>query len=726
MVDTPDRMIQIYRCLGNQEHLPDNLNKVITLVMNEALVIRKLHELWEQLTKELSGILDAHGVCAAIAYEIAVTIGVGTVVGLSVAQENYIDVWVCTADGNLRQTRWEGQKASFAGLLVDGRAIYQQKYGLPAGEVINSELWLLARDALLCVPLPFPAGRQNLVSSGALCLLDPPAGCILNSQTIEPMATYLTTFLERAFLRQRADQQEVESGIVYDLTNSLSATLSLENIFNQINNPIRRMLNVETISIGLVEKGSGDIVFVQTFMGPLFKQLPAIRIKGDQGIAGWVATHGQPLILNNVYKDNRFFAKIDLSSGFRTQSMLCVPLMVEQQVIGVMEAINKQSGYFSENDQRLMLAVAGPLATAIENARLHADVLAEKRRIETIFSSMAEGMLTVNGDGWVTAWNEALLMLLGQDGGALSGRKANEVIQLRAGIDFATFSNQVIQANEDSPQLAGDLIQPNGQNVPVLISGASIQNEEGQTDEMIFVFSDLRQIREVERMRDDFFHNIIHELRTPLATILMYARLLRSGKTQGDTAAADRFLGVIERESDRLQRMVRQMLELAKLEAQEIQRSSEAVNLNLLFEEMLPPLADQATQKGLVFSQRVPPNLPKVMGNDEMLYSVFKNLVENAIKFTLSGIVRVETTLYAEMVQVKISDDGIGIPKAALPNLFKRFYRTQTAVERGIAGTGLGLYMVKEAVEKHHGTIEVYSVEGKGTTFTVRLPILSD
>ena len=719
-------MIQTYLSLGNHEHLSDSLNKVITLAMNEALVIRNLHELWERLTKELSGILDAHGVCAAVAYEIAVTIGVSTVVGLSVPQESYIDVWVCTADGNLRQTRWEGRKASFEGLLVNGRAIYQQKYELPAGEVINSELWLLARDVVLCVPLPFPAGRQNLVSLGALCLVDPPAGCILTPQTLEPLAMHLTTFLERAFLRQRADQQEVESGIVYDLTNSLSATLSLENIFDQINNPIRRMLNVETISIGLVEKGSGDIVFVQTFMGPLFKQLPTVRIKGDQGIAGWVATHGQPLIINNAYKDERFFAKIDLSSGFRTQSMLCVPLMVEQQVIGVMEAINKQSGYFSENDQRLMLAVAGPLATAIENARLHADVLAEKRRIETIFSSMAEGMLTVNGEGWMTAWNEALLMLLGQEGRALSGRKAKDLIQLRAGIDFATFINQVIQAKEDSPQLAGDLIQPNGQNVPVLISGASIRNEEGQTDEMIFVFSDLRQIREVERMRDDFFHNIIHELRTPLATILMYARLLRSGKAQGDTATADRFLGVIERESDRLQRMVRQMLELAKLEAREIQRSSEVVNLNLLFEEMLPPLADQATQKGLAFSQRVATNLPKVMGNDEMLYSVFKNLVENAIKFTLSGIVRVEAILYEEMVQVKISDDGIGIPKAALPNLFKRFYRTQTAVERGIAGTGLGLYMVKEAVEKHNGTIEVYSVEGKGTTFTVRLPILSD
>jgi two-component system phosphate regulon sensor histidine kinase PhoR len=259
--------------------------------------------------------------------------------------------------------------------------------------------------------------------------------------------------------------------------------------------------------------------------------------------------------------------------------------------------------------------------------------------------------------------------------------------------------------------------------VPVLISGTTIDDPEGHVSEAIFVFSDLRQIREVERMRDDFFANIIHELRTPLATILMYARLLREGKALEDEAKADRFLGVIERESDRLQRMVRQMLQLAKLEAREIQRSSELIDLRNLFEEIIPPLADRATEKGLTFSHRIQTDLPPVVGNGETLYMIFKNLVENAIKFTLSGTVRVDARQENGSVRVEVSDEGIGIPAQAMPNLFKRFYRTQTAVERGIAGTGLGLYMVKEGIEKHNGTIETHSAEGKGTIFTVRLPV---
>ena len=106
-----------------------------------------------------------------------------------------------------------------------------------------------------------------------------------------------------------------------------------------------------------------------------------------------------------------------------------------------------------------------------------------------------------------------------------------------------------------------------------------------------------------------------------------------------------------------------------------------------------------------------------------MYYLIFKNLIDNAIKFTLTGTVRVDAWQENKMIIVKVQDEGIGIPKQALPNLFGRFFRAQTAVERGIAGTGLGLYMVKEAVENYNGTITVSSTQGKGTTFTVQLPI---
>jgi signal transduction histidine kinase len=259
--------------------------------------------------------------------------------------------------------------------------------------------------------------------------------------------------------------------------------------------------------------------------------------------------------------------------------------------------------------------------------------------------------------------------------------------------------------------------------VPVLVSGSKIDRGSGEIDELIFVFSDLRQVREVERMRDDFFHNIVHELRTPLATILMYARLLRDGRISGDELKAHRFLGIIERESDRLQKMVRQMLLLAKLEANHDQAKDETCYLNDVLEQLLPPLADRAMVKGLDFRQTIQPDLPVVRGGADMLYMVFKNLVENSINFTSSGTVSVHAQTAGNVVRVEIRDQGIGIPAEALPNLFQRFYRAQSAVERGIAGTGLGLYMVKEGLETCGGTIHVESKENQGAKFVVKVPI---
>ena len=680
-----------------------------------------IHPLWQKLTVELATIFDAHFVCATVAQEIAIHTGLKTIVGMSAMQGRYFDVWVCEENGHLTQSRWDNDKSSFTPLLKKGKAQYKDKFNLPPSDLVRSELWQMPKDRILVSPLPLPGKADPLTPPGILCLMDPDDNCSITLDNIESLITYITVFLDRAFLQQQVHRQHIEFSVVSDISFALTSTLSLQKIYQQLIDPVRRTLIVESISVGLIDQSTGDITFVDSLLGPMFEELPTIRIKKGQGIAGWVAQHQKPVIINDVYSDKRFYASVDKDSGFQTNSMVCIPLQVEERTIGVLQAINKKSSDFNEHDLRLLQAIGGPLAAAIENARLHNDVIAEKRRVDTILNNMSEGLLTVNHAGIITQANDALLSLLAQDIDHFISEPANRKIRTRAS-SFDEFMARVVDIDTENPQLATDIFQDDGESVPVLMSGAPILSEEGDVSEIIFVFSDLGQIREVERMRDDFFHGIIHELRTPLATILMYARLLREGKAQ-DQEKSDRFLGVIERESDRLQKMVRQMLQVAKLEARELQRSSEPIDFNPLFDEMLPPLADTATEKGLSFSQRIEQDLPPVMGIKDTYYLIFKNLVDNAIKFTLSGTVRIDAYHKAGWIYVVVKDQGIGIPKASLPNLFGRFFRAQTAVERGIAGTGLGLYMVKESVEHYGGTIEVDSVEGKGTTFTVNLPI---
>ena len=673
-----------------------------------------IEALWDRLTDELINLYDAHHVCVAAAQIIASYVNVPTAVFLRSPLEQHYNVWLCEPDQRSEQLQWDDVEQ-----LLDPILDAEDVITLPISQLGDSPLQQLATNFVRVSP--FYKSWFGQAPSGALVFVDD-GRPLPNATTLQVLSRYLTTFLERAFLRYRTEQQEIVFDVVNDITLSLNSSLSLDDIFDKVANPIRRIINAESVSIGLYDSAADELVFVQELLGPLFQDLPTIRLKPGQGIAGWVLLNKEPLMIDDVYSDMRFSPSADKVSGFTTESILCVPLTVEGQAIGILEAINKQIGRFDKNDLELMQAIANPLAIALENASLHNEMLAEKRRIETIFNNMSEGMLTTDASGNITGANDSLLSLLQVDSAEISLKPVHDVIHARRH-DLVGFIGQVLNAEGDeTPNLACDVYaEYPSDTVPVLISGASVRDETGKLNEAVFVFSDLREIREVERMRDDFFHNIVHELRTPLATILMYARLIK--KAGNDPEKSARFLDTIERESDRLQAMVRQMLALAKLEAREIQRSSGIVDLNQLFDEIVAPLADAAEGKNLSFDHAVVANLPTFNGDREILYSVFKNLIDNAVKFTQAGTVSVRVWAESNELHVVIADQGIGIPPEGMPNLFRRFYRAQTAVEQGIAGTGLGLYMVKEGIEKHGGNIEVASEVGQGTTFTICLPL---
>lgn len=675
--------------------------------------------IWGRLTQELAGVFDAHGVCATSALAIASLTQTTAVVALSGSQPDQLDVWVASADGRLEQLRWPETHTipAWASDLSGGRLVLRSEAS--RRELKDNYLWQRAERQIAVAPLPYPAGITAYTPRGLLCLIDPPPTETLLASDLVELAGLMTVFLDRAYLRQRTDQLSVEFDIISDISHSITSTLELERIVAETTAAVRRTLAVEAAIVGLAQ-GSGDNIN----LGKNANSLADSGRKLILSVAGWVVEAGEPLILtdvNNPGIGSTFMA--DLKQADAVRSLVCVPLQLDRRIIGVIAALNKRNGLFDDNDQRLLQAIAGPLAVALENARLHADVLAEKRRIESIFSSLAEGLVTTTPDAAITAANDAFVSLMGHDGGPLIGRNLIDLVQT-APAAFSDFFASVVSEPAGAPILACDLLRDGEEALPILIGAANILDAESLVRETIFVFSDLHQVREVERMRDDFFNNVIHELRTPLATILMYARLLREGKADNDVEKADRFLGIIERESNRLQMMVRQMLEVVEMGAGDLRRSAEPVFLNPLLETILPPLADRAREKGLAFQHEIESDLPPVLGRAETLHMIVRNLVENSIKFTQNGTIRVAAHPEGDFVRLEVSDDGVGIPDQALPNLFKRFYRAETAVERGIAGAGLGLYMVKEGVEQHGGRIAVTSVEGQGATFTIHLPTL--
>ncbi len=618
----------------------------------------------------------------------------------------------------------DGDRGFLAGLTnLDApltlTAPWPEEYAATDDDLLN-----LAKKSITLFPIANVEPRGTRGLPVLLCLLDVPPERAPSPAELASLASFTRVAMDLVESKIRATRQAVEFDIISRISQSLTSSLSLDDIFQQILLSVRSAIGANNISVGLIDPESQELVLENSMMGPEFSSLPPIRLKLGQGVAGWVAYSGELLNVPDPYSDPRFFSGVDSDSGFTTRSILCVPLIVDGQVIGVMEAVNKDSGNFEEADERLLTALASSAAIAIAKARLHADVLSEKGRMEAIFSTMSEGLLTVRLNGQITAVNPALSTMVGLEERELLGRFCYEAIPTSP----ETLANLLDRMQESRTQRetfqgACDLIRPNGSYVPVLISGGATFDTGGDVSEIVIVLSDISQILEIERMKEDFVANVTHELRTPLATILLYARLLRSGKTTGQPERESRYLEIIEQQSNQIQKLVRQILDLSRMEGKASYPRKETVHLPSMIEDLLIPLEKLAHQKGLVIETDLPAGLPNITSNREAVQLILRNLIDNAIKFTPQGKIAIVARQYEDTIAVDVRDDGIGIPPESMTYLFQRFYRTETAVEQGIGGSGLGLALVKEATEKIGGTIQVSSRASRGSTFTVTLPL---
>lgn len=676
------------------------------------------------LVTALSGLDDSPSIGDALARSLATRAGLTALVAIRTHQGDF-DVWLASPNAAVRREKWDRHDAGLEPFLALPQAVIFDKLAQPASDLLRQQLWLLPRQSLMAVSLPAGATAANDLAPGCLVLIDPEPGGFTPGD-MDETAKLATVFLDRAALRQRVSRQQTEFSAVAGISQTLAGSLDLSTIFDQLNGPIRSTLDVETLSVGMVEPASGDIIFVNELMGPEFADLPTVRVKKGQGIAGWVAEHKEPVIINDTYADKRFFSGVDSKSGFRTSSMICIPLQVEEQTVGVLQAINRRSGQFTESDLAVLQATGGPLAAAIVNANLNRDRAAAERRTDTILTTFSEAVVIVNREHLIVRASESFGVLAGHSPAVLVGQPIDSLVTLE-GAPVSQLVDRAFAAEDGRSERLDKLTRRQLPDLPVLVQCAVVESEASGTTgpETVILFSDLTLSAELERMRDDLFESIIGELRTPLATILMYARLLRNGRATTEVKA-DRFLGVIERESDRLQRLIRQMLDLSRLEAREFRRSAQAMRFEPQLRRLAAAASDRAVAKGLMFRTEIESDLPAVLGTSELLESVFGSLLDNAIKYTPTGTVELRACVEDDSVVVEIKDDGIGIPLEAQPHVFKRFYRTNLAVERGVAGTGLGLYLVKESLRSMGGSITVHSEPGEGATFTVRLPVAEE
>jgi signal transduction histidine kinase len=229
------------------------------------------------------------------------------------------------------------------------------------------------------------------------------------------------------------------------------------------------------------------------------------------------------------------------------------------------------------------------------------------------------------------------------------------------------------------------------------------------------------QLKELDRLKTKFVSDVSHELRTPVTNLKLYLNLL----DRGDPQKQERYLSVINEQTERLEELIKSILDLSRLETNRDELLFQPVNLNELVGYAVASFKRRAELAGLIFQVDLASSLPLIYGNPSQLKQVIENLLTNAIHYTAAGEVLVSTYYDAEhgMVCLQVTDTGMGIDESELSLLFERFYRGERTSQSNIPGTGLGLSIVKEILALHNGRIEVQSELHQGSTFRVWLPI---
>ncbi|MDR0266871.1 two-component system histidine kinase PnpS [Paenibacillus sp.] len=344
--------------------------------------------------------------------------------------------------------------------------------------------------------------------------------------------------------------------------------------------------------------------------------------------------------------------------------------------------------------------------------------------LQSVLDNMTSGILLVASDGSIALINPAAEDMLDVRSGELQGRSFNELkkyYELTKLIKDGITEREIIHVERSVYRPEETILQLDG--VPMLGEDQSFKG-------MLFLLQDVTAIRRLENMRSEFVANVSHELKTPVAAVKGFSETLLGGGVK-DEETARSFLQIIYDESERLNRLISDILDLSKIESKASPMDYAPVHLASFCASIMDTMTTVAKKKRITLHSNIPEEL-FAEADEDKLRQILINLLSNAVNYTQDGG-KVELNIQddqnaegLEKVLIKVSDTGIGIPKKDQPRIFERFYRVDKARSRGSGGTGLGLSIVKHLVEQHHGEISVESEVGIGTTFTVELPMLQE
>ncbi|RFU67282.1 cell wall metabolism sensor histidine kinase WalK [Peribacillus saganii] len=428
--------------------------------------------------------------------------------------------------------------------------------------------------------------------------------------------------------------------------------------------------------------------------------------------------------IENVFKEMREINGIFATgTGIAMSITAVLGILLAQTITRPMSDMRKQAlamskGNFSRkvkvygNDEIGQLAVTfNNLTRKLQEA--HATTEGERRKLSSVLSYMTDGVIATDRRGRVILINEPAAKLLDVSRETVLSQPIVSVLELDNDYTF----DDLLQQQESL------ILDYSSEKGPYILRAnfSVIQKETGFVNGLITVLHDITEQEKIDEERREFVANVSHELRTPLTTMRSYLEALADGAWK-DESLAPNFLNVTQNETERMIRLVNDLLRLSKLDSKDYRLSKNWINLTEFFNHIIDRF-EMTKAEHITFDRNIPKSPIYVDIDEDKITQVLYNIISNAIKYSPEGgqiAFRVKEN--NEIVEISISDQGVGIPKNNLDKIFERFYRVDKARSRNLGGTGLGLAIAKEMVEAHNGKIWAESEEGKGTTIFFTLP----
>lgn len=560
-----------------------------------------------------------------------------------------------------------------------------------------------------------------------------------DGRMVAAFANQAAVAIENARLYDETMRQTKELAILNQVSQETVVSLNIDKFLEKVTKTVGAELFPDIFGFVMYDAKTKELRPHASY-ALVAEKLAQKGIPLDHSIIGQVIANGRPYYAPNVLEDPHYFATVS-----NVLSEVVVPLKLNQEVVGVIDVASPDLEAFSQRDINFLTTLAGNIAAVMERANLYetlrfqavglaeevaqrtSELKLEKDRLFAILESAGEGILLTDTEANIMYANPAMERQSGYSRQELRSKNTRILGSHQMPNIVYTEMWQSLQAQKS---WTGELINQHkdGHLYDVAVTITPIANDAGAVTGFVSVHSDITRLKELERLKTEFIANVSHQLRTPLTNIKTYVSLLKKGKPE----KFPRYFSILHYEIDRLARLIQDLLDISRLDAEQAPNSEAAVDLRDFWEMFWPQFEERAERENRTlhfsFPENVRPQDPAIFMESYQLEKVLSRLVDNSLAYTSEGgliqVVVVGQDRHTQLFKIQICDDGPGIPEAERPFIFDRFFRGAQAIESGSSGNGLGLAIVKELLSLYGGEITLESAPGEGSCFTIHLPLV--